>query len=210
MRKLVVSVILATLLIHSQAVGQVQEAQQLLLNWEKLEQLREILDNMYKGYKVLERGYNTIRDIAQGNFSLHQLFLDGLMAVNPSIKKYKKIPYIIDYQEFLLKEYRRYYDRFRQDPNFSASELQYLARVYGYLIDASLKNLDELFLVITADQLRMSDDERLQAIDRIYLDMTDKVAFLRYFNNSAQLLAIQRAKERNDVTTMRKLYELNP
>ena len=191
------------------ANAQVQEAQQLILNIEKLNQLKKILDNMYKGYKILTKGYNTIRDISQGNYSLHQAFIDGLMAVNPTIRNYKRIPFIIDYQKLLVAEYKRYNAKFRKDPGFNADELEYMAGVYNFLIDASLRNIDDLMMIITATKLRMSDDERMQGIDRIFFDMEDKMAFLRYFNNSTQLLAVQRAKSRNDVVTMRKLYGVN-
>jgi hypothetical protein len=189
--------------------AQSQEVQQLLLNWEKLRQLEEILDNMYKGYKILDKGYTTIKNISQGNYTIHQLFIDGLMAVNPSIRNYKRIPFIIEYQKLLLKEYQRAYNRFRQDPNFRIEELEYLANVYKFLFDASLRNIDELMMVITATKLSMSDDERMQAIDRIFFDMEDKLIFLRTFNNNTQLLAIQRARSHNDVETMRKLYGVN-
>ena len=64
-------------------------------------------------------------------------------------------------------------------------------------------------MVMTASQLRMSDDERMQAIDRIFYDMESKVVFLRYFNSNTQLLAVQRARSRNDVRTMQQLYGLN-
>ncbi|GIL24497.1 MAG: hypothetical protein BroJett042_30100 [Bacteroidota bacterium] len=190
-------------------IAQSQEAQQLLLNWEKLRQLEEILDNMYRGYKILDKGYTTIKNIAQGNYSIHQLFIDGLMAVNPSIRNYKRIPFIIEYQKLLLKEYQRAYNRFRQDPNFKLEEIEYLANVYKFLFDASLRNIDELMMIITATKLSMSDDERMQAIDRIFFDMEDKLIFLRAFNNNTQLLAIQRARARNDVETMQKLYGVN-
>lgn len=191
------------------AIAQSQEAQQLLLNWEKLRQLEEILDNMYRGYKILDKGYTTIKNIAQGNYSIHQLFIDGLMAVNPSIRNYKRIPFIIEYQKLLLEEYQRAYNRFRQDPNFKLEEIEYLANVYKFLFDASLRNIDELMMIITATKLSMSDDERMQAIDRIFFDMEDKLIFLRAFNNNTQLLAIQRARARNDVETMQKLYGVN-
>ncbi len=58
----------------------------------------------------------------------------------------------------------------------------------------SLQNLDDLATVLTANKLRMSDDERLKAIDGIFADMEDKLEFLRYFNNKATVLAIQRAR----------------
>lgn len=185
---------------------QATEVQQLLLNWEKLRQLEEILDNMYRGYKILDKGYTTIKKIAEGNYTIHELFIDGLMAVNPSIRNYKRIPFIIEYQKLLLKEYQRAYNRFRKDPNFKLEEIEYLANVYKFLFDASLRNIDELMMIITATKLSMSDDERMLAIDRIFFDMEDKLIFLRAFNNNTQLLAIQRARSRNDVETMRKLY----
>jgi hypothetical protein len=164
---------------------------------------------MYKGYKILDKGYTTIKNIAQGNYTLHQLFIDGLMAVNPSIRNYKRIPFIIEYQQLLLQEYKRAYYRFKQDPNFKVEEMEYLVNVYAFLVDASLRNIDELFLIITATKLSMSDDERMQAIDRIFYDMEDKLLFLKTFNNSTQLLAIQRARARNDAETMRKLYGID-
>lgn len=190
-------------------MAQATEVQQLLLNLDKLNQLRKILDNMYTGYKILDKGYRTIRDISQGNYSLHQAFVDALMAVNPTIRNYKRIPFIIDYQKLLLAEYKRYYNKFKQDPGFNPDELQYMSGVYNFLIDASLRNIDDLMMIITATRLRMSDDERLKAIDAIYFDMENKMMFLRTFNNSTQLLAIQRARSRHDVITMQKLYGVN-
>jgi hypothetical protein len=187
---------------------QTQEATQLLLNYEKLKQLEEILDNMYKGYKILSQGYNRIKNIAEGNYNLHQLFLDGLYEVNPAVRNYKRIPLIVNYQLVLMKEYRRAYDRFKGDPNLTSSELRYLESVYTYLVKQSLRNIEELTMITTASKLRMNDDERMRAIDRIYFDMESKLSFLRYFNNSTQLLALQRSKDNGDVTTTQKLYEV--
>ncbi|WP_276374279.1 TerB family tellurite resistance protein [Chryseolinea sp. H1M3-3] len=202
--------ILITLLFLQVRIGnaQAQEAIQLALNYEKLKQLEQILDNMYKGYKILSAGYNRVKNIAEGNYKLHQVFLDGLFAVNPAVRNYKRVADIISYQQLLLKEYGRAYDRFKRDPNFSADELRYIANVYNYLVKQSLKNLEELAMIVTAAKLRMSDDERIQRIDRIYEDMEDKISFLRYFNNSTQMLAIQRAKENNDVSVLQKLYQV--
>jgi hypothetical protein len=188
--------------------AQTQAATQLLLNYEKLKQLEGILDNMYKGYKVLSQGYDRIKGIAEGNYKLHQVFLDGLFAVNPAVREYKRIPMIINYQALLMKEYKRAYQRFRDDANFTASELRYMESVYTYLVKQSVRNLDELAMVVTASKLRMTDDERLKAIDRIFLDMESELSFLRYFNNTTQMLAMQRESEKSDVTTIQSLYEL--
>lgn len=190
--------------------AQSQEAVQLILNYEKLQQLEEILDNMYEGYQILSSGYNTIKDIAEGNFSLHQVFLDGLFAVNPAVRNYKRIPYIIAYQKFLVREYKRAFDRFKNDPNLTVREIQYLENVYSHLFRESRRNLDELLMIVTAARLRMSDEERLKAIDRIFYDMEDKVVFLKLFNSSTQVLVLQRAKARHDIQTIEKLHDINP
>jgi len=190
--------------------AQTAEATQLLLNYEKLLALEEILDNMYKGYKILTYGYNAIRDISEGNFKLHKVFLDGLYAVSPAVQKYKRIPLIIQYQQLLIRESKRAFDRFSNDPNLTAREIRYLANVYEFIFKQSLHNLDELLMVITANKVRMNDEERLKTIDRIYDDMESKLAFLRNFNSGTQSLAMQRARERHDVNTLQKLYDVKP
>lgn len=186
--------------------AQSEEAQQLLLNVEKLAQLKQILSDLKKGYTIVSTGYNTIKNISQGNFSLHKTFLDGLLEVSPTVKKYRKVGEIINFQVSIVREYKNAYKRFNSDGNFSVKELEYLSNVYANLFNQSVKNLDALTTVITANRLRMSDDERLKAIDNIYDDMQDKLVFLRYFNNSTTILAIQRARERKDAKSLKDIY----
>ena len=211
MKKLIIIISLSFLgiLPAFRASAQADEIAQLVLNIEKLAQFKQILSDMKKGYEILSGGYNTIKNISEGNFSLHKAFLDGLMEVSPTVRNYRRVADITNYQIILVKEYRKAYERFRQDNNFNADELAYLGRVYDNLFKESLRNLDELLTVITAGKARMSDDERLQAIDRIYADMQDKLMFLRHFDNNTTILAVQRAKERNDAQTIRKIYGLN-
>lgn len=211
MKKLIIMISLSflSMLPAFRASAQASEIAQLILNIEKLAQFKQILSDMKKGYEILSGGYNTIKNISEGNFSLHKAFLDGLMEVSPTVRNYRRVADITNYQIILIKEYRKAYERFRQDNNFNADELAYLGRVYDNLFKESLRNLDELLTVITAGKARMSDDERLQAIDRIYADMQDKLMFLRHFDNNTTILAVQRAKERNDAQTIRKIYGLN-
>lgn len=188
------------------ANAQSNEGQQLLLNAEKLTQLKSMLADMKKGYTILSGGYNAIRDISKGNFSMHELFLDGLMVVNPEIKKYHRVKDIISYQARIVAEYKNAFQRFKQQGNFSPDEIGYLGRVYKQLFDQSVENLNELITVITTSNLRMSDDERLAAIDRIFADTEDKLQFLRSFNRGTTLLAIQRQQEKENINSTQKLY----
>lgn len=205
-------IILLSLMIAAmfdQVKAQSDEAQQLLLNWEKLQTLEKMLDNMYMGYKILDNGYTTIKKIAEGDYSIHQAFLDGLMAVNPSVRNYKRIPLIIEYQKLLVQEYKRAWKQLKNDPNLTIDEIFYIESVYKFILQASVRNLDDLAMIITATKLRMSDDERMRAIDNIFFDMENRMVFLRGFNNDTRLLAIQRAFANNNQQNVKKLYGFN-
>jgi len=206
MKKIILLFIVLSTCLTSKLSAQSEEVQQLLLNVEKLAQFKQILSDLKKGYQIISVGYSTIKDLSQGNFNLHKTFLDGLMMVSPAVKKYKRIADIINNQAMLVKEYKNAFNRFKRDGNFSPEEIAYLGKVYGNLFKQSLNDLDELTIIITDSKLRMSDDERLEAIDRIFSNMQDKLLFLRHFNNNTTILAIQRAKERNDAATMQKIY----
>ncbi len=189
-----------------QVKAQSYEVQQLLLDWEKLSQIKQILSDMKTGYDILSKGYTTIRDISKGNFNLHETFLDGLWLVSPTVRKYWKIPAIINYQVSIVKEYNTAFNNYKRGGYFNPDEIAYLAQVYGNLFNQSVKNLDDLITILTADKLRMSDGERLAAIDHIYSDMQDKLLFLRDFNNNTSVLALQRTREQKEINAVQNYY----
>ena len=188
--------------------GQSQEAKQLLLNVEKLAQLKLMLSHMKTGYKILEKGYTSIKNISQGNFNLHRDFLDGLLQVSPAVKQYSKVADIIRVQLKLVKESKAALAEFRGSKQFTITEIEYLGNVYANLLKECLKTLDELAMVVTAGKLRMSDDERLQAIDKIYDEVMEQYTFLNEFNNGTAVLSLQREKEKMDIDLMRKVHGL--
>lgn len=199
------------LVIGTSSIAQAQssEVQQLLLNYEKLKQLKNILSDMKKGYQIVSKGYTTIKNISEGNFNLHDAFINGLLSVSPEIRNYKRVVDIITYQKSIVKEYRSAFNRFRRSETFSPDEIEYLGRVYENLFNQSLRNLDELATVITASKLSISDDERLKIIDRIFADTEDKLQFLRDFNKKTNILVIQRSREKRNVEFSGKLHQVN-
>ncbi len=207
MKKIIVILAMCSLAFHGKA--QSDEAQQLLLNWEKLDQFKKILQNMYDGYKILHKGYTAVKDISEGNFNLHRTFLDGLFQVNPAVKKYNRIGGIINYQLRIVKEYKAAFNQFKTDNQFTVEEIDYLGKVYRNLFEQSLKSLDELAMVITAGKLRMSDDERLQSIDKIYSSVEDQYSFLKDFNDNTAMLALQRKSEQVEIKMSRRINGLS-
>src|SRR5665213_2319981 len=138
--------------IKGHSYGQSQEAKQLLLDVEKLAQLKNILTDLKKGYEIVSGGYTAIKNISEGNFNLHQLFLNSLLEVSPAVRKYKKIADIIAGQVKIVSEYKTAFRQFRETNLFTLDEIDYLSKVYKNLFNQSVKNLDALVTIVTANK----------------------------------------------------------
>lgn len=189
--------------------AQTQEAEQLLLDVQKLSQLKQMLADLKKGYEIVYKGYSTIKNISEGNFNLHQVFLDGLLQVSPAVRNYKKVADIISLQLRIVSEYKSAFRQFKENGKFTPDEIDYMGKVYSNLFDESIENLETLTMIITSGTLRMSDDERLKQIDALYEDMVDKLSFLRHFNNQTSVLALQRTREESEINFSKKIFGLN-
>src|ERR1700743_3201592 len=152
MKKIIFGIIVSGVISANSASAQsiADDITQLTLDYQKLAQLKTILKDMYKGYQLVSTGYNDVKNVTQGNFNLHQAFLNGLLAVSPAVRNYKRIADIINNQAEIIKEYKEAYAIFKKDPNFNFDELNYISSVYDNLINESVKNLDALTMVITA------------------------------------------------------------
>lgn len=190
----------------ARAQSTAQDIQQLVYDIEKLTQFKAILSDMETGYTILTQGYNQVKDISEGNFNLHSAFLNSLMAVSPTVRQYGRIADIIEQQAEIVSEAKSAYAAANSDGHFSTGELIYLNDVFSHLLSQSLDNLTNLANVLTAGTLRMSDADRLQAIDHIYEDTNGKLVFLRHFDTELEILQVQRQKEQNDVGTLQKLF----
>src|ERR1700712_5413348 len=109
--------------LSSRAQSVADVIQQLVLDCQKLASLKNILGQMYTGYSVLTKGYGAVKDVAQGNFSLHEAFIDGLFLVSPAVRKYPRITDIIKDQAALFSEYKSASGTFNRDEHFSPDEL---------------------------------------------------------------------------------------
>ena len=202
-------ILLLLFFLSSKSFGQTQAIQQLLLDVEKLTQLKSILTELKDGYKIVSNGYTTIKNISEDNFNLHDIFLKSLLEVTPAVKNYVRIKDIIDAQLSIVREYKNALKQFKGSGEFSVDEMGYLEKVYAHLFNHSLDNLQTMLMVITAGQLRMSDDERINSIDAVWKDVSQQLTFLRHFNNQARILCLQRLKEKNDLSAMGQLYDVN-
>ncbi len=204
MKKLILTLTVCSFYLFS--FSQSAEVKQLILNVEKLTQFKNILKDMKDGYEIINKGYGTIKDLSEGNFDIHEAFLDQLLKVSPAVKKYHRVSKIIQLQLRLGKSSGQAIKQFASSNYFSGDEISYTKSILKRLGKSSLQNLDDLTLLLSAGKLRMSDDERLKEIDRIYLDMLDKNQFLNYFIQQQNLLVMNKKKEMQEVKILKDNY----
>ncbi|HUZ57801.1 MAG TPA: hypothetical protein VMU83_03365 [Hanamia sp.] len=161
-----------------------------------------------KGYSIAKNGLTTIKSIKNGDLLQHSNYFNSLVTVNPQIKRYKKVADIIAMQVSISKQSGNAIKIFRNNHYFTPTEINYLQDIFNTLLSDCAKNLNELLNLITNGNLQMKDDERIKAIDKIYLDMEDKQQFIRAFSNNAAGLSIQRSNEENDIIISKKLNGL--
>jgi len=184
------------------------EVQELVLDIQKLAQEKQLLSDLYKGYEILDKGYGAIRDVSKGSFDLHKAFLDGLLAVSPGVKQYKRVADIINLQLRLMASYQSAWAKFRQDPHFTPDEIGLLGSVYSGVFNQTVQFLNSLTMVLTDGQLRANDGERIRQIDGLYSGMQDRWIFLQSVNNRTEWLSLQRAAAAGENTGLKQLYGL--
>lgn len=168
-----------------------------------LQNAQKTLENAMSKTKL-----NDISDWVEKQRTLYKDYFDELQKVKSIISYYKRIKDITEKQVHLVQEYKHAYTLFKQDKHFTAEELAYMGRVYTGILDESVKNIDQIFLVINSFSTQMSDAKRLEIIntaaDQIDINYND----LKAFNQQGMLLSLQRAKDQNDVDVIKKLYRL--
>lgn len=164
------------------------------------------LEVLKKGYGIYRDGTNTWGNLKRGDLAMHQTYFTSLKNVNPVIANNPKVQEIAYDQDLILKMYRQGKKEFGADKFLHASEKTYINSVYQNFLVECGKNMDELKMIITNGKSEMTDDERMQHIDKLYDDMQDKKAFITSFNNDTRILNLQRQKETMQNGTIKSYF----
>ncbi|WP_276481023.1 conjugal transfer protein TraI [Paraflavitalea pollutisoli] len=133
-------------------------------------------------------------------------YFDELRKVKEAISGYKKVKVIMQQQLAIVDEYKAALRLFRQDKHFTTKEIEYMVQVYSGILDQSIKNIDQLFLVIKSLNTEMTDGKRLEVINRVASAIDGNLADLRMFNAENVQLSLQRAKDATEVKRVKEIY----
>lgn len=168
-----------------------------------LQNAQKVVEN-----KMSELRLGEITDWVDKQKKIYQDYFDELAKVKPVISDYSEVKGIIAKQTQIVNEYRQAYSLFKKDRSFTPDEISYMYKVYSGILGESVKNLDQLFMVVNSFTTQMSDAKRLDIIHRVAAVIETNLSDLRQFNTQNKIIGLQRANEKNDIDQVRKLYGL--
>jgi hypothetical protein len=169
----------------------------------RLQEIQKAAENVMSELRL-----NDIANWVQQLKDLYANYFQELWKVKAVLSAYHKVYQIIQREKDLLAAYQRAMGLFRQDTHFSAAELTHMETVYSGLITESGKNLDRLEKVITGLVFQMTDQQRMEQIDIAADGMEKDYAAMQAFTNENALLSVQRARDENEINSLKKLYGL--
>ena len=168
-----------------------------------LQNAQQQMENILSETKLTE-----ISDWVEKQKDLYGDYFDELWKVKEVVEYYHRIEDVIDKQMKIVDEYESAFKLFKQDEHFTSEELDYMEKVYTGIIDQSLKNLDQLFLVINSFTTQMSDEKRMEIITDAGDRMDENYNDLKTFNTQNTMLSLQRSKDMEQVNVTKQLYGL--
>jgi hypothetical protein len=169
-----------------------------------LQNAQKVIENQMSKTRLTE-----ISGWTEQQKQLYSNYYTELGNIKATISKYQRIKDITLKQAALVSEYKQAWSLFKQDNHFSPQELNYMQRVYTGILDASVKNLDEIMLVVSPAKTQMTDEQRLELINKAIDHLDENYNDLHQFNNQGIQLSLQRGKDLSDTRSIKKLYGIN-
>jgi hypothetical protein len=149
-----------------------------------------------------------ISDWVQKQKDLYQNYFDELWRIKSAVATYHKVKEIIQLQAQIVSDYKKAFALFRQDKNFTPEEIERMYLTYTGILDASVKNIDQLFLVVNAFATQMTDFQRMEIINKAAASIEQTKVTLDQYNEQNKFVSIQRAIAKGDIEVVKKLYGL--
>ncbi|AZA84547.1 DUF4141 domain-containing protein [Chryseobacterium indologenes] len=158
-------------------------------------QTSSTVSNVIKNFNEVKRVYEQGKE-----------YYDKLKAVNNLVKDARKVQQTVLLVGDVSEMYVTNFGKMMNDPNFKPNELAAIANGYSALLNESTELLKELKQIITANGLSLNDKERMEVIDKVYKEVREYHALVKYFTNKNISVSIIRAKKKNNTQRVLELY----
>ena len=169
-----------------------------------LQNAQKVLENQLSKLKLAE-----IAEWSEKQKQLYSNYYNELWQIKSVITYYKRLKDLTEKQIAIVDEYHWAWALFTKDKHFTPEELSYMETVYSGILQSSIKNLDQILLVVNSFETQMPDAKRLEIINAAASQMDSNYSDLKKFNTQNSMLSIQRAKSANEVVTLKELYGID-
>ncbi|AMR29968.1 conjugal transfer protein TraI [Mucilaginibacter sp. PAMC 26640] len=169
-----------------------------------LQNAQKVLENQLSRLRLTE-----ISDWTSQQRQLYSGYYDELWKVKATITYYQRIKDLTVKQIALVAEYNRAWSLLKQDKHFNPAELSEMQKVYSGILSASVENLDQILLVVNPGKTQMTDEQRLELINKAGNHLDENFSDLHRFNTQNQMLSLQRSKDLGDTKITQLLYGIN-
>lgn len=169
-----------------------------------LQNAQKALENQLSKLKLSE-----ISDWSQKQKDLFSSYYQELWDIKTAIAYYSRVSELTQKQVALVNSYNQAWSLLKADKHFTVDELTYMSNVYSGILQASVKDLDQILLVINANKTQMPDAKRIEIVNKAADHMDTNYNDLQQFNTQNEMLSLQRAQDENEVLTLKKYYGIN-
>lgn len=166
-----------------------------------LQNAQKTLENLMSKLKLEDIGEWTQKQKEQ-----YGKYFEELNKVKSLISYYQRVRDIGEKQVLLVNEYRRVWQVIQRDKNFTGEEIEFMANVYGGILRESIKNIDQLAMVVNSFKTQMSDGQRLEIISKVADEVDQNYTDLLTFNRENSMLSLQRTKDKAQHVVVRRMY----
>ena len=168
--------------------------------------LQTYLYGLEKGYRITRDELTTISRIKDGELGLHTLYFNSLEAVSPAVRHYSKVKGIAQTEDNADIVRKKMMDEVSSVNLLSGSERMAMSGLNESIATDEAKDLKELKLLVSDDSLKMTDDERIKNIDRLYRSVQKKYVGVQWLVGNIHALVIGRKQQQKDAAVLKQLY----
>lgn len=133
-------------------------------------------------------------------------YYDALKAVKNLVRNARKVQQCILMVGEISDIYVTSYRRMLADENFSPQELAAIAVGYTKIIEESANSLRELQDIVNPTDLSLTDKDRLDVVDAVYVILRKHRNLARYYTRKYISVSMLRARERGNSEQVMFLY----
>jgi hypothetical protein len=187
-------------------VARAQGAPQAIL--EQIVALKGYITTAEDGTKIAKMGLSAIQKIRNEEFQLHRVFFGSLETINPIARYTPEVFEIIQLQESLINMFGIALTRWQGSAWLHGQELSCAASFYRNVVQTSAKYTKDLHSLITEQDYKMTDGERVWDIQNLLDIVEDQDKLVKNFISSTDWLIDQRKREYQYTEKIKRLFKL--